>query len=91
MSFISDLRNMIGSNTDACNWISCAQQDEIGAGTKFVIAATEINNGFMCGGDGQLFGEWAWFNDLADLYDYLLHLAIPFNLCTLEDQAPSPS
>lgn len=88
MSFIEDFKAMVDGNVDVGSWVTCAQQDTIGENTKFIISAAEINNGMMCCGDGEQCGEWTWFNDMNDLYDYLLNLAIPLNLCMLEDQDP---
>lgn len=88
MRFLMELKNAMRLNGDVSGWITCAQRESIDTDTKFVIAATQINNGIMCGGDGCEMGEWAWFNTVDDLYDYLLYLAIPLKLCELEGQDP---
>ena len=88
MSFRKDLKEMIDTNSEVFNWITCGQFDDICEDTRFVVATTQINNGTMCGGDGRVFGEWTWFNNPQDLCDYITHLAILLNLCILEDQDP---
>lgn len=91
MSFYEDLKDMIENNHAPESWISCAQVEEIRPDTHFVIATTMINTGFMCGGDGCVFGEWAWFNDANEMIDYVTNLVIPMNLCALEDKDPAPA
>ena len=88
MSFCEDLNDMIDNNYEPSSWQSCGQADEISEDTRFVVATTMPNTGLMCGGDGCVFGEWAWFNDVDDLIDYVTRYIIPFELCDLEEQDP---
>lgn len=81
---------MITDNCDPGSWQSCGQVDEICKDTRFVVATTMPNTGIMCGGDGCVFGDWAWFNTIDDLIDYITHYVIPIHLCELEEQDPVP-
>ncbi len=88
MSFCDYWKDMIDNNYEPSSWQSCGQVDDIGENTRFVVATTMPNTGLMCGGDGCVYGEWAWFNDVNDLIDYVTHYVIPFELCALEEQDP---
>ena len=90
MGFREDLREMIDENYEPSRWKSCGRQDDICESTHFVIATIMPNTGIMCGGDGCEFGEWAWFNDVNDMIDYVTNLVIPINLCDLEEQDHRP-
>lgn len=88
MSFCEDLKDMINNNYAPSSWQSCGQVDDICEITRFVVTTVMPNMGLMCGGDGCVCGEWAWFNDFNDLIDYVMNYVIPFELCVLEDQDP---
>ena len=91
MGFKEDLKEMIDENYDSSSWQSCGQVDDINEHTRFVVATTMPNTGLMCGGDVCEYGEWAWFNDVNDMIDYVIHLVIPMRLCDLEEQDPRPA
>ena len=88
MGVSTNLQEMIAAHYDPSSWQSCGQEDDICINTRFVVATTMPNTGFMCGGDGCVFGDWAWFNYLDEYIDYITHYVIPMHLCEMEEQDP---